>query len=210
VRRGILILFVCLLFACGEGSDDDSPLPCEHTATLIGDSLTALPGWAQLIQDEFLPGEIRIAAGLGFTMRTMEPGKFWYDREEFDKFPPCTLVILLGSNDAGRFRQTPASSVLGFLNKIIDQTLDDGAERILVMTPPPVFNPDLIAIGTMDRLLEYHDGITERCERDPDDLVECGPDLFLEMEEIHFTTDGVHFSVLGGEWLFVRLLPFLK
>jgi lysophospholipase L1-like esterase len=176
----------------------------------MGDSLTALPGWAQLIQDEFLPGEIRIAAGLGFTMGTWEPEEFWYEREEFDKFPPCTLVILLGTNDAGRFNQTPASFVLGFLDEIIDQTLDYGAERILVLTPPPVFNPDLIAIGTMDLLLEYHDGITERCERDPDDLVECGPDLFLEMEGIHFTTDGVHFSVLGGEWLFVRLLPFLK
>lgn len=115
----------------------------------MGDSLTALPGWAQLIQDEFLPGEIRIAAGLGFTMGTWEPEEFWYEREEFDKFPPCTLVILLGTNDAGRFNQTPASFVLGFLDEIIDQTLDYGAERILVMTPPPVFNPDLIAIGTM-------------------------------------------------------------
>ena len=96
MRRAILILFVCLLFACEDGEDDDPTPPCAHTATLMGDSLTALPGWANLIQDEFLPGEIRIAAGLGFTMGTWHPGEFWYEREEFEEFPELALLFPLG------------------------------------------------------------------------------------------------------------------
>jgi lysophospholipase L1-like esterase len=111
--------------------------------------------------------------------------------------PAQLVTVLLGSNDAvGYFEPSPIEPLVyaGALNEIIDNLLFDGADQVLLMTPPPWGRHVNDAVG--QRLADYRVFVQALCTHR--DSVVCGPDLYtlLDLAE-HFEGVNVHPNAAG-------------
>jgi len=213
VNRGSTYLAALFLsgLATGCGGPDyvDTRLPQEaHVieALLLGDSLTVMEGYVELVQDELSEFEAWRSARAGYTTRHWIPSWGFYDRFQFHLYRPRVAVVLLGTNDARIPNRIPVDEYIDNLAIIAHALLDDGAGKVVLMTAPKNFlRPQPAEV--LERLEQYAYALTWFCMA-PDDDIECGPDLYSMLDETDFI-DGIHPNTVGHERIAEALLPYL-
>lgn len=118
--------------------------------------------------------------------------------------PAEIVVILLGTNDAvGFLEEKPLSPAVytQAMEKLVARARRDGAQRILLLGPPP--NPLARGLGAR-RLARYSKALAALAEQEPN--VHMGPDLqeFIDLEE-HFGGRRVHMNAVGHRLIGERL-----
>jgi lysophospholipase L1-like esterase len=166
----------------------------------MGDSFTAREGYSNLIADEYPEGEVMRWGFGGTSTENWLPGGGFLQRK------PTVRVasILLGANDAVMDKR-PADEVVENLRLISDLMLAFGACRIVITTPASIENdwPEANVL-----LEDYSRAIPNFCN-EPNDEIECGPDLFHLLGEGDFLSDGIHPNPQGHAKIAEALLPFL-
>lgn len=119
-------------------------------------------------------------------------------------FTGYVVVLELGSNDA-RPNQTGAAFTMGdyesWLNLVVTGILDRGAERVVLMTSPPMKagtasgQTQAQAEASNALLWQYSTRVAQRCIQDP--LVDCGPDLLQLLDLDDIEPDGLHYDNSG-------------
>lgn len=208
MRRSWLLL-IAILVGCEVTDETADTLEgeCQPGLTLMGDSLTALPGWADLVIESFEPGHVRRAALGGLETRHFLPGELVSSLLEVRT---CEVMILLGTNDSGR--NVPWEVFLANYETIIDHLVEShGVERIIVNIPPKPFDErGRLRLSQTGLLFLYRMLLLDLCERDEEDVIECGVDLFVDASVNHILPDGTHFNMFGHLLLYelvAELLP---
>ena len=220
VIRLLVPLAIGLVLGCGDHSDDSNPMIVSAArfvteppeVVIIGDSITAMDGYVELVQAELSIRKVWRSGRPGYTTRHWIPGWGFYQRHEFAELQPRVVVVLLGSNDASVFYRIPVDEYIENLEMIVDALFEDGVETVLLMTAPRLFTrPRVFTLAppteVLDRLEQYAYALSWFCAP-PDDGIECGPDLFTMLEEPDFE-DGLHPNAMGHERIADALLPFL-
>lgn len=194
---GVAAAFV--LGCAPQNNSHDHPIE----AMFFGDSITFdafTLSYARQVEGTRPAGEVLIHALPGYTTREFLPGSDFYERANVKENRPQTAFIFLGTNDA--FLRYPASEYDLNLRAFTSQLLEDGAERIVIITPPRVFSPvppmDVTVVRNF--LHQYVDVIYGICSI-PDDPIDCGPNLYDLMVLGHFR-DGVHPNSVGQTLIF--------
>lgn len=196
-----MVFVVLMLVGCGDNGNDR----CDPHIGLIGDSLTWLPGWVELLSEEY---ELKRHAFPGFTTESWLPGS---DAHEAEEFSGCSYVILLGTNDAGFRLARPWTEFIDNMRLIADDLVrEHEADEIILMIPPPRMGDGIVVIFSNNLLEDYRSALFELCEESFEDAIVCGPDLFRNARPEYFLDDGVHFSSLGAEWVYQELSWFLE
>ncbi len=108
---------------------------------------------------------------------------------------PAVVTILLGTGDAVEYPPELGGPIeppeyAENMAALVAALLDDGATRVIVMTPPPNF-----ALANLPhfprRLLGYQAAVLDLCEP-PGDKIVCGPDLHALLEPSDFQQNNVH------------------
>ncbi len=162
---------------------------------LLGDSITAGnvsgpvgPSYAELLALEYRV--TNIARG-GATSRDWQPGCFLYRLAP--PHLPAVAVVLIGTNDSREFLApfpVEVDEYAASLGELVAALLDDGAPRVVLMTPPPNFQP-FATQSVHDRLSGYRDAVLALCEP-AGDRVDCGPDLHSLLGPDDFAAGNVH------------------
>lgn len=195
LRRSWLVLIAILVGCEGlEESDDGLDGECESGLTLMGDSLTSRPGWADLVIESFEPGFVRRAALGGLETRHFLPDQVL---SKVLQVRTCDVMILLGTNDSTN--RVPWEEFLENYEIIIDDLIEShGVERIIVNIPPMRFDGrGNLRIAQAELLFLYRMLLLDLCARDTEDEIECGIDLFMHLSLSHFLSDGTHFNMPG-------------
>jgi len=103
-------------------------------------------------------------------------------------------TLLLGTNDAiGFFEPGPVlpSVYRSAVQEIANNLVADGADRVLLMTPPPNFWDATAQI----LLVEYRDQVLDICASGG--LVVCGPDVFEILRPSDFQVGHIHPNAAG-------------
>ena len=210
-RFHLLILVVLSsAIGCGErdyteGYDPESDVePLQVIA--LGDSITAMEGYVDVLQEELSDDDIWRAARAGYTTRHWIPSWGYYERHNFKTLRPRVVVLLLGTNDARTSYHIPVDEYIDNIATITEALLDDGVGQVILMSPPQVFTRRP-APETVQRLEQYSLALAWYCFP-PDDNIECGPDLHATLEASDFD-DGVHPNAAGHERIADALLPYL-
>ena len=195
LRRSWLLL-IAILVACevSEESVEELEGECQPGLTLVGDSLTSLPGWADLVIESFEPGFVRRAALGGLETKHFLPGQLLSSLLEIRT---CEVAILLGTNDSDR--NVPWEEFIENYETIVDDLIEShGVERIIVNIPPKPFDHrGNLRLTQAGRLFLYRMLLLDLCARDTEDVIECGLDLFVDVSVNHILPDGTHFNVFG-------------
>jgi lysophospholipase L1-like esterase len=182
---------------------------------LVGDSITVgrvsepkAPPYADLLAAALAPDfEVEVAACGGSTASEWMPAadsklcaREWVEPNLYGAFvspqlPAEFAVVLLGTNDSGNphASERMADDYEAALRALVGGLLADGAERIVLMTPPPVH-------GRMKRYLRLQQlrlRVQAICEDRPE--VICGPDLFALLKAEDFETGNAHPNGAGHE-----------
>ncbi len=202
----LILLPLAFSLSCGGSNDDPAPAALPLEVVILGDSITVMEGYVDMVADEFKPGVIWGTGGLGYTTRHWVPGWGFYEAHDFDTLRPNTVVVLLGTNDASVFYRIPVEEYIDNLAILAEALLGDGTQRVILMTAPHSFQdgPQPVA----DRLEQYALAVRWYC-LPPDDGIECGPDLYQMLEEPDFV-DGVHPNAVGHARIADALLPFIE
>jgi lysophospholipase L1-like esterase len=118
-----------------------------------------------------------------------------YEGRALQELPAELVTILLGTNDAiGFFEPAPIepSAYRSAIEELVLDLQDDGAGRILLMTPPP--NPAFSHLAGL--LGAYRDEILALCAA-PGDAVLCGPDVFTLLTPEDFASGNSHPNAYG-------------
>ncbi len=105
--------------------------------------------------------------------------------------PADVATILLGTNDSRRKTPTPIEppEYAERMAEMVDNLLEDGARRVVVMSAPRNFATTDPAIH--NRLQAYREVTLDLCEP-PGDRIECGPDVWQLLGPEHFAPNNVH------------------
>lgn len=198
MRRWISVLALMGVFvACGA----------PRSVVLLGDSITqgvtsepSGPPFAARLRDSL--GEDFEVINIGCNgassrdwLPTSEIPVCGYAAMVAPNLPADLVVILLGTNDAiGHLEPAPLSAAefRTALNELIAQLLQDGAEQVMLATPPPNFALPIV----MPTLVAYAAEIREICSAEAD-RVRCGPDLLRLLELADFETGNLHPNASG-------------
>ncbi len=162
----------------------------------FGDSITFdafTLSYARQIEATRPAGSILIHAFPGYTTREFLPGSEFYERADITMNRPKLAFVLLGTNDA--FLLLPASEYDLNLRSFTQQLLEDGARRVILLTPPRIFLDSENADAVLPLLHQYVDVVFGICSA-PDDAIDCGPNLYDLLDVDHFR-DGVHPNAAG-------------
>jgi hypothetical protein len=205
-RYPVVLIMMIFALACGD-SDGSSTADVEPLqVAILGDSITAMEGYVELIQDEISTRDVWRSGRPGYTTRHWIPGWGFYEGHDFETVRPRIVVLLLGSNDASVHFRISVEEYMANLATIVDALNEDGAGKVILMTAPKAFSRwhrPFVA----ERLLQYANAVTWYCQP-PDDNIECGPDLYGMLEEADFE-DGLHPNAEGHELIANALLPYL-
>jgi lysophospholipase L1-like esterase len=186
---------------------------------LIGDSITAgqvsqplgPPFW-QLLADDLGSGyEVTNVACGGTTARDWSVtwgnglcggqgyigSRLLLDRA-VPELPARVVTVMLGTNDSVGFFEpdntpTQPDDYAAALEEIVATLLAEGALRVMLMTPPPMFhNAD-----ALDRLAAYREEVLALCGDEP--RLVCGPDVFTLLQAADFQAGNVHPNRYGHE-----------
>lgn len=185
------------------------PIAAAPRVVLVGDSITygivggdPGPTYAELLADQ-LGSEVEVVnlgcggtTSLDWAPNSTNPfcgsPEIWtpniYTVFLLPELPADVVVYLLGTNDSLGFFEPQRVSVAEYgaaLRGFAAHALADGATWVLLMTPPPNFM-DPVAQAL---LAGYADEVRAFCAEDPDDAVECGPDLFADFEPEDYPGD---------------------
>lgn len=131
---------------------------------------------------------------------TLCGGQFWepdvYSVLARPHLPAALATVMLGTNDATGFfepQPIPPDQYRSNMEALVGQLLQDGAEQVLLLTPPPMCattHPDVVA-----RLEGYRVELAEMCASMAQ--VVCGPDVYTLLEPDDFQGCDVHPNGLG-------------
>jgi lysophospholipase L1-like esterase len=129
-----------------------------------------------------------VCGGQGFQVPNL------YTARALPDLPADVVTLLLGTNDAiGFFEPVPVlpSVYQTAVQEIADNLLADGADRVLLMTPPPNFWD-----ATAQALLaQYRDQVLDICASGGS--VVCGPDVFEILRPSDFEVGNIHPNAAG-------------
>lgn len=120
------------------------------------------------------------------------------------QLPAEIVTILLGTNDALGFFEPEVVSAQAYsdaISEIVDHLLADGAEQVMLMTPPQNFQ----SLSAQFNLAAYRLEILALCGTDP--AVLCGPDLFSLLGAADFATGNLHPNAAGHQKIADALTP---
>lgn len=199
---------LALIFACTPPNKDGGSTT---KLLLLGDSITSYSGYSQLIPVElgYEADQVVIHAFGGVTTRDFLPDGDNYRSAQVKLHAPTFATVLLGTNDAGPFFKIRANEYADNLRSLIEALQMDGAGTIVLIPPPHVFPRDRLNQSTNRRLALYAAEIESLCDANPDDNVECGPNLFTLLEEEDFV-DGVHPNGHGYKLITTALVDSLN
>ena len=122
----------------------------------------------------------------------------FYEVRAVPELPADLVTILLGTNDAmGFFEPAPVDpEVYGdAIEELVFGLLADGANQVLLMTPPSNFS----SIGAQLNLIDYREEIFAICGAI--DGAVCGPDVFTLLGTGDFESGNVHPNAAGHQKL---------
>lgn len=207
-----------------------APVAARERVVLVGDSVTVGPRDGAIAYGDLLGlalGKTHTVVNLaigGTSTRDWLPGTpcfahcegpgGLFTQKVATALPAAVVVVLLGTNDALGYRLPEPHSADTYeqnLRKLAGALVSAGAERILLLTPPPV------AVGAasalQSRLSDYAARVRALClelER-----TACGPDLFVEVDRSadFEASDKIHLNraahtrigtslarILGDDW----------
>ena len=144
---------------------------------------------------------------------TLCGGEFWepsvYEARAIPNLPVDIATVMLGTNDAtGFFEPAPIPPADYRLNLIdlVTNLLEDGAARVMLMTPPPMC--DSADAATVARLDAYRIIVNAIC--DADERVVCGPDVYRVLGDEDFQGCDVHPNGIGHLHLGVAVAEAIK
>jgi len=133
-------------------------------------------------------------AGAAFCGSQGIPTPNLYTARAAPELPADVATILLGTNDAlGFFEPEPVdpADYGDALAELAFGLLADGASHVLLLTPPPQFDP-----FADFRLAGYRDAVLALCGGADPGIV-CGPDLFTLLDASDFDAGNVHPRLSG-------------
>jgi lysophospholipase L1-like esterase len=192
MRRQLLPI-ACLLVATSALAGGAGREPIR--VLLVGDSITAGvvsepkgPSYAQRLGA--LLGDGYAVTNIGVNGTTSED---WttppFDAEIESNMPARIASLLVGSNDAVGFlesRRIPPEEYGAIILRLAERLAGLGAERVILMTPPPIHYPK-----ATEFLIAYRDRILSLCWAK--EWLVCGPDLYELLDrDTDFEEDNVH------------------
>jgi lysophospholipase L1-like esterase len=129
-----------------------------------------------------------LCAGMGFVGPTI------YQARALPALPADIVTVMLGTNDAVGFFEpgrVPAATYRSAIDELVGDLLDDGADTVVLLTPPPNWSdPTALAL-----LGAYRDELLDVCTSTPG--VVCGPDVFALLGRSDFAPGNVHPNAQG-------------
>jgi len=193
-------MFTLIAIGCGDGTNDQGGAEI----LMLGDSITSLPGYADLVIDDYGDDVASKHAFPGFATSDFLPDGDFYQAAEVRELRPRVVTILLGTNDASRLLDQ--ASNLEYANNIkaiIDALLRDGTGRVVLIIPPRRFDDHRFTDFVNGRLREYIFELEFICSQRR--RVTCAPFLYDLLNEEDFF-DGVHPNAAGHELIADALL----
>ncbi|MCA9492476.1 MAG: SGNH/GDSL hydrolase family protein [Myxococcales bacterium] len=169
------------------GQSQPSDLPYyEVTANALGPAYEVVSiGCGGATSEDWQPGgPATLCAGLWWNPNV-------YEERAVAELPSEVVTIMLGTNDStGFFEPAPITPVDHAQNivALVDQLLVDGAETVMLMTPPPMCSTTDPA--TLDRLADYRAFDLALCSHHAG--VVCGPDVYTLLGPADFRGCDVH------------------
>lgn len=195
-RRLVTILCVLAASSALAGGVGGEPV----RVVLVGDSITVGkmsepqgPSYVERLRE--LLGDGYAIANVGVGGSGSEDWRRPLLLKRIESNTPAEIAsVLLGTNDAVGFRKpkpTPPEQYARAILALVDDLVVLGAERVILMTPPPHHWPDVDG-----RLLDYRERLLSLCWA-RESLV-CGPDLYqlldgktdFEHEKLHPNANG--------------------
>lgn len=212
-------------FAPGAGTASADPVDL----LLLGDSITfgrvsgdPAPSWAELVALELgdayrveniacngttsldwtLSQGAVLCGGLGFAFPNL------FEARATPMLPARYTTVLLGTNDAVGFLEpvpVPVERYALALEEISGNLIDEGSERVILMTPPRWVGGSPEEQG---RITGYRSEVLRVCESD--DALICGPDLYELLDPYeHFDGGDSHPNAEGQALIADELLETL-
>jgi lysophospholipase L1-like esterase len=181
----IQVLLIGDSITAGTVSDPAGPAYAEILSGVLGDGFDVTNigcGGASSLDWTLSQGGV-ICGGRGSQVPNL------YTALALPYMPVGIATILLGTNDAiGFFEPDPVSpSVYGVaVHELADNLLADGADLVMLMTPPPNFW-DATAQAL---LIDYRDEALEICASGS--RLVCGPDVFELLSPSDFQAGNIH------------------
>lgn len=193
------------------GSVTEAEIRTPLKVLMVGDSITEgqqsqpsdLP-YHQVTANELGPAYEVVSIGCGGATSedwvpggpsTLCGGQWWnpnvYEARATPELPVDVATVMLGTNDATGFFEPAPILPLDYAQNmvaLIDQLLADGADTVVLMTPPPMCSTADPA--TVDRLVAYR--AIDRYLCDHHAGVVCGPDVYTLLGPADFRACDVH------------------
>jgi lysophospholipase L1-like esterase len=204
-------------------------LAAPFSVVLLGDSITfgqvsepVGPSYAQLLTDSLgsdfevtnigcggtssldwtrSQGTVICGGASGFVLPDL------YEGRALPTLPADLVTVLLGTNDAIGFFEPGIVAVADYRDAILEiatSLLLDGADQVMLMTPPPNFKDPLAAAY----LVGYRAQVLDICGA-PGDAILCGPDVYALLGPSDFG-NSVHPNGAGSAKIASALDPAIR
>jgi lysophospholipase L1-like esterase len=130
-----------------------------------------------------------LCGSLGFQLPNL------YTARALPELPADVVTILLGTNDALGFYEPQPVAPADYgaaIAEIALQLVRDGADHVLLLTPPPNFGSQIANLY----LQLYRDEVLARCDG-LDPRILCGPDVYELLDPTDFIAGNIH-PLLSG------------
>lgn len=206
---GLLLIAISMLlsspslaFTCSGNYDKN--------VVFIGDSISSLPGsFPELVAATYPEWTTQNFAIGGTTSVDWSPAGTALQSSGAINVTAETVVILLGTNDAWSFINTPPADFISNIQSLALALQINGNCRIIIMSPPQnYYETDLPWKTQNQNIYDYSVKIKEYCS-EPYDRVVCGPVLRKYIKPFHLV-DRLHPNSLGHQVILGYLGPVLS
>ncbi|MCB9684230.1 MAG: SGNH/GDSL hydrolase family protein [Alphaproteobacteria bacterium] len=186
IRTPVRVLMVGDSITEGQQSQPTDLPYYQVTANALGAAYEVVSiGCGGATSEDWVPGGPATLCG----------GQWWnpnvYEARATPELPVDIATIMLGTNDSTGFFEPAPIVPLDYAQNmvaVIDQLLADGAETVMLLTPPPMCSTADPA--TVDRLVAYRAFDLRLCDHHAG--VVCGPDVYTLLGPADFRACDVH------------------